>query len=76
LLNFIWPVLRRRDVGTAGRLGRFIHWTGVILAGLCALLGIEFLVEGWATDLSRTLLALALALALGTRALRYVLARE
>jgi hypothetical protein len=76
LLNFIWPALKRRDVGAAGRLGRFIHWTGVILAGLCALLAIEFMVEGWATHLSRTLLELALALALGTRALRYVLARE
>ncbi|HEX2815931.1 MAG TPA: hypothetical protein VHN39_06040 [Phenylobacterium sp.] len=74
--NFIWPALKRRDVGTAGALGRFIHWTGVILAGLCALLAVEFLVEGWAMHLSRALLLIALALTFGTRALRYVLARE
>jgi hypothetical protein len=76
LLNFIWPSLKRRDVGTAGALGRVIHWTGVIVAGLCALLALEFAVEGWAVHLSRTLLVIALALAFGTRALRYVLARE
>ena len=74
--SFIWPSLRRRDVGTAGAFGRVIHWTGVIIAGLCALLAVELAVQGWATHLSRTLLAVALALALGTRALRYVLARE
>jgi hypothetical protein len=76
LLNIIWPALKRRDVGAAGALGRLIHWAGVIAAGLCALLAIEFMVEGWATHLSRTLLALALGLAFGTRALRYVLTRE
>jgi hypothetical protein len=76
LPNFIWPNLRRRDVGTAGALGRIIHWTGVIVAGLCALLAAEFAVEGWATHLSRDLLLTAVVLAFGTRALRYVLARE
>lgn len=74
--NLIWPSLRRRDVGAAGALGRTIHWLGVIAAGLCALLAIEFAVEGWATHLSRDLLIVALALAFGTRALRYALARE
>jgi hypothetical protein len=76
LPNFIWPSLKRRDVGTAGTLGRFIHWIGVILAGLCALLAAELAVEGWATHLSRSLLIVALALTFGTRALRYMLARE
>jgi hypothetical protein len=76
LLNFIWPALKRRDVGTAGAIARFIHWTGVIVAGLCALLALEFAVEGWAVHLSRSLLVIALALTFGTRALRYVLARE
>ena len=74
--NFIWPSLKRREVGTAGTLGRFIHWTGVILAGFCALLAAELAVEGWATHLSRSLLIVALALTFGTRALRYMLARE
>ncbi len=74
--NFIWPNLRRRDVGTAGALGRFIHWAGALVAGLCALLAVEFAVEGWATHLSRNLLVTAVVLMFGTRALRYVLARE
>jgi hypothetical protein len=76
LLNIIWPNLKRRDVGTAGALGRVIHWTGVIVAGLCALLAVEFMVEGWATHLSRSLLVTALLLTFGTRAVRYLLARE
>ncbi len=76
MLNIFWPALRRPKVGTAGVLGRFIHWTGVILAGLCVLLAVELAVEGWATHLSRSLLIAALALTLGTRALRYMLARE
>ena len=74
--SFIWPHLRRRDVGTAATIGRLIHWMGVIVAGLCALLAAEFAVEGWATHLSRSLLVAALALTFGTRGLRYVLARE
>jgi hypothetical protein len=76
LTNFIWPVLKRRDVGAAGTFGRFLHWTGVIVAGLCALLAVELMVEGWATHLSRSLLIAAVALTFGTRALRYMLARE
>ena len=76
MLNLIWPSLRRRDVGAAGALGRVIHWLGVIVAALCALLAVEFAVEGWARHLSRELLIAALTLTFGTRALRYVLARE
>jgi hypothetical protein len=76
LPNFIWPSLRRRDVGAAGALGRAIHWMGVIVAGLCALLATEFAIEGWATRLSEALLATAIALVFGARALRYLLARE
>jgi hypothetical protein len=76
VLNIIWPAFRRRDVGTAGALGRIIHWAGVIVAGLCALLAVEFAVEGWAIHLSRTLFITAFALTFGARALRYILARE
>ncbi|HEY2355905.1 MAG TPA: hypothetical protein VGH86_00535 [Phenylobacterium sp.] len=74
--NIIWPSLKRRDVGTAGALGRVIHWIGVIAAGLCALLAIEFAVEGWATKLSGALMATAIVLTFGARAVRYLLARE
>ena len=76
MLNVLWPSLKRARVGVAGSFARFLHWTGVIAAGLCALMAVEFLVEGWATDLSRSLLIAALALAFGTRAIRYMLARE
>ena len=76
MLNLIWPHLKRAHVGAAGVIGRFIHWTGVIVAGLCALLAVEFMVEGWALGLSRSLLIAAVALTFGTRALRFVLARE
>jgi hypothetical protein len=76
LPNFIWPSLRRRDVGPAGALGRVLHWLGVIAAGLCAVLAVEFAVEGWAMQLSGDLLLTALVLAVLARAARYVLARE
>jgi hypothetical protein len=74
--NFIWPSLKRAEVGPAGTFGRFLHWSGVICGGLCAMLAAEFLVEGWARQLSYDLLVTALVLTFGTRALRYVLARE
>jgi hypothetical protein len=76
LPNIIWPRLKRRDVGAAGAFGRFLHWTGIVVAGLCALLALELMVEGWALHLSRSLLIVALALTFGTRGLRYLLARE
>ena len=74
--NLLWPSFRRREVGAAGALGRLIHWMGVIVAGLCAMLAVEFAVEGWATHLCRSLVIAAFILAFGTRALRYLLARE
>ena len=76
LLNLIWPRPRRPDVGAAGALGRVIHWLCVIAAGICALMALEFAVEGWAVGLSRTLLVAALVLMFGSRALLYALAKE
>lgn len=76
MLNPFWPRPRRADVGAAGALGRVIHWSCVILAGLCALLALEFAVEGWAGGLSGILVVAALGLAFGSRALLYALARE
>jgi hypothetical protein len=76
LPSFIWPNPKRARVGPAGAFGRVIHWLGLIAALLCALMAVEFLVEGWARPLSYDLLATAAALTLGTRAVRYVLARE
>ena len=74
--NLIWPTVRRRRVGVGGEIGRLLHWTGAIGAGLCVLLAIEFLVEGWATGLARDLLIAAVALTFGARGVRYLLARE
>ena len=76
MLNLIWPRPRRRDVRGVGTLGRVIHWLCVIVAMLCALMALEFAVEGWASGLSRTLVITALALMLGSRAILYMLARE
>ena len=76
MLNPIWPRPRRRDVGAAGALGRVIHWFCVILAGICALLALEFSVEGWAGGLSGVLVVTALGLTFGSRALLYMLAGE
>jgi hypothetical protein len=76
LLNLIWPQPRRREVGAAGVLGRMIHWFCVIVAVLCALMALEFAVEGWAGALSRALAITAVALAFGSRAVLYMLARE
>jgi hypothetical protein len=76
LLNLIWPNPRRRGVGAAGTLGRVIHWLSVIAAGLCMLLALEFAVEGWAIELSRSLMVAAVVLLFGSRALLYALARE
>ena len=74
--SFIWPNPTRSRVGAAGALGRVIHWLGLVAALLCALMAVEFLVEGWARRLSYDLLIAAVTLPFGTRALRYVLARE
>ena len=74
--NLLWPTVRRRRVGVAGEIGRLLHWTAVIGAGLCALLALEFLVEGWATGLARDLLIVSAALVLGGRGQRFILARE
>jgi hypothetical protein len=76
LLNLIWPRPRRRDVHGVGTLGRVIHWFCVVIAGLCALMALEFAVEGWAGGLSRTLVVSAVALTLGSRAILFMLARE
>ena len=74
--SLLWPTARRRRVGAAGEAGRLLHWTGVIAAGLCVMLALEFLVEGWATGLSLALLAVAVALVFTARGLRWLLARE
>ena len=74
--NLLWPIARRQRVGVVGEIGRVLHWTGVIAAGLCALLAAEFLIEGWATRLSLYLLAATAVLVFAARGLRWLMARE
>jgi nitrogen fixation protein FixH len=76
LLNLFWPRPRRRDVHGVGTLGRVIHWFCVVIAVLCALMALEFAVEGWAGGLSRNLVIVAVILTLGSRGILYMLARE
>ncbi len=76
MLNILWPSERRRDVGGMGTLGRVIHWLCVIVALLCALMALEFAVEGWAGGLSGGLAVTAIVLMFGSRAVLYMLARE
>ena len=76
MLNLIWPRPRRADVSGLGTLGRVIHWLCVIAALLCALMALEFAVEGWARTLSFDLAVAALTLVFGSRAILYMLARE
>jgi hypothetical protein len=76
LPNLLWPTPRRPEVGPAGTLGRVIHWFCVVLALVCALMALEFAVEGWAGALSGELAVAALALMFGSRALLYALAKE
>ena len=76
MLKLLWPRPRRREVGAAGTFARVIHWLCVVLALVCALMALEFAVEGWARGLSWTLAIAALVLAFGSRALLYALARE
>ncbi len=76
LLNLIWPSPRRAEVGAAGTFARVVHWLCVVAAVLCALMALEFAVEGWARGLSGTLIVTAVVLTFGSRALLYALARE
>ena len=74
--NILWPTAKRRRVGVLGEMGRLMHWTGAIAAGLCVLLALEFLVEGWATRLALSLFATSVILLFCARAVRWLLARE
>ena len=76
MLNLLWPCSRRPAVQGFGALGRFIHWIGVVAALLCALMALEFSVEGWAVSLARTLVLAALGLVVGSRAILFMLTHE
>jgi cytochrome b subunit of formate dehydrogenase len=74
--NLFWPRALSADVGRSGWIGRTVHWTGVVLAVLFLLTAFGFAVDGWAMQIAAWLAAAAVAMALGARGVRYLLARE
>jgi len=74
--NLIWPRALTADVGTSGWIGRTLHWLGVALAAFVLVTAFGFAVDGWAVTLACEMTAAAIAMALGARGLRYLLARE
>lgn len=74
--NLIWPRVLRPDVGRSGLIGRGVHWLGVLLAGAFLLVALGFAADGWSTSDAVWLSVIAVAMALGARGVRYLLARE
>jgi hypothetical protein len=74
--NLIWPRTLSPDVGASGRIGRTVHWLGVLLAGLFLVIALGFAADGWSTSDAIWLTVIAVAMALGARGVRYLLARE
>jgi hypothetical protein len=74
--NLIWPRAFSPQVGASGLIGRTVHWLGVALAILILVTAIGFAVDGWSTSDAAWLSVLSIALALGARGVRYLLAKE
>lgn len=74
--NLLWPRALSPDVGPSGWIGRTVHWTGVAFAAAILLTAVGFAVDGWATQVAAWLTAGAIAMALGARGVRYLLAHE
>lgn len=74
--NLFWPRALSTDVGTPGLIGRTIHWTCAALAAAVLVTALGFAVDGWATVAAAWMTAFAVALALGARGVRYLLAHE
>lgn len=74
--NLIWPRAVSSQPGPSGLIGRTIHWMGVALAAAILVTALGFAVDGWAVPVAVGLAIGAVALALGARGVRYLLARE
>jgi hypothetical protein len=78
-VSFIWPTTRNPDPGAIGRLGRVLHWVGLILGlaifGLCVAWAADDGPDQYAPLMIAGAVFLA-ALALAGRGLRYILAAE
>jgi hypothetical protein len=76
LPNLIWPRALSPDVGAPGLIGRTIHWLGVALAAAFLITAMGFAVDGWSMSDALWLSVIAVAMALGARGVRFLLARE
>jgi hypothetical protein len=76
LPNLIWPRALSTDVGAPGLIGRTIHWLGVAMAVAFLITAIGFAVDGWSKSDAIWLSVIAIVMALATRGVRYLLARE
>jgi hypothetical protein len=76
LPNLIWPRALSSDVGASGLIGRTIHWLGVAMAVAFLITAIGFAVDGWSMSDAVWLSIIAVVMALATRGIRFLLARE
>jgi hypothetical protein len=74
--NLIWPRVLSQDLGASGLIGRTIHWLGVLLAVAFLLVALGFAADGWSISDAIWLSVIAVAMAMGARGVRYVLAHE
>ncbi|HZZ32069.1 MAG TPA: hypothetical protein VFE10_08755 [Phenylobacterium sp.] len=74
--NLIWPRARSTDIGASGLIGRTVHWLGVVLAVAFLVVALGFAADGWSTSDAIWLSVIAVAMAMGARGVRYVLAHE
>jgi lysylphosphatidylglycerol synthetase-like protein (DUF2156 family) len=74
--NLIWPRATRDDVGASGLIGRTVHWLGVVMALAFLVIALGFAADGWSLSDAVWLSVIAVAMAMGARGVRYILARE
>jgi len=76
LPNLFWPRALSPDVGDSGLIGRTIHWLGVAMAAAFLITAMGFAIDGWSMSDALWLSVIAIVMALATRGVRFLLARE
>jgi hypothetical protein len=76
LPNLFWPRALSPDVGASGLIGRTIHWLGVAMAAAFLITAMGFAIDGWSMSDALWLSVIAIVMALATRGVRFLLARE
>ncbi|HEX2816440.1 MAG TPA: hypothetical protein VHN39_08600 [Phenylobacterium sp.] len=74
--NLFWPRALSPDVGASGLIGRTIHWLGVAMAAAFLITAMGFAIDGWSMSDALWLSVIAIVMALATRGVRFLLARE